>query len=65
MIGVKNSPISVGGTVGSFSTLLRPFALIISIQASTRSSSVPTKKVVLPFFKNPPVVDNLVTKNPF
>ena len=30
----------------------------------TLSSLVPTKNVVFPFFKNPPVVDNLVTKYP-
>ena len=64
MIGVKNSPISVGGTVGSFSTRFLEFSLIIPTACSTLSSFVPIKNVVFPFFKNPPVVDNFVTKYP-
>ena len=64
MIGVKNSPISVGGTVGSFSTRFFALALMISIALSTLSSFVPTKNVVFPFFKKPPEVASFVTKNP-
>ena len=46
MIGVKNSPISVGGTVGSFSTRFLEFSLIIPTACSTLSSFVPIKNVV-------------------
>ena len=38
---------------------------MISIASSTRSSSVPMMKVVLPAIRNPPVVASLVTENLF
>ena len=58
-------PISNDAVAGTISVLLQLSLPIKEIHSSTFSSSTPTKSVVLPALKKPPVVDNLVTWNLF